>query len=156
MIVAELWEDALDSAPIAHLLWWQCLEVLDSFGMACIFIDLPISGNHSVMSGRGKLYTRNKEGDVTMIAALEDRGARREPLSPEGIRECASLEVKIAHGVVGSRNGLWMLTSIPIDDDAHVYIRAPASGAACRMLPGVLAKEQNGYALLIGCAGFFL
>src|SRR5689334_8694207 len=105
MIVAELREDGLDSAPIAHLLWWQCLEALDSFGTACIFIGLPISGNHRVMSGKGKLYTRNKEGDVPMMAALEDRGVRREPLSPNGIRERPSLEVKIAHGVVGSRNG---------------------------------------------------
>src|SRR5579872_5613801 len=105
MIVTELRENGLDSVPIAHLSWWQCVEALDSFGTACIFVDLPISGNHSVMSGKGKLYTRNKEGDVTMIAALEDRGVRREPLSPGGIRERPSLLVKIAHGVVGSRNG---------------------------------------------------
>ncbi len=70
MIVAELWENGLDSAAIAHLLWWQCVEVLDRFGTASIFIDLPIGGNHRVMSGRGKLHTRNKEGDVAMIAAL--------------------------------------------------------------------------------------
>ena len=128
MIVTEPWEDGLDLAP---LLWRKCLEALESLSTVCILMDASIRSNHGVMGGKGKLCTGTKEGDGDVNAAIEDRsGVRREPCSPSRIRERASLWVKIAHGIVGPSGSL-------------------------RILPSVLAIEQDGYPLLSGGMGFF-
>jgi len=50
MIVTELREDNLDLAPIAYLSRRQCRESLDGPGAVCVVMDLPIRGNHSVVS----------------------------------------------------------------------------------------------------------
>src|SRR5437660_2331123 len=131
MIVTELWEDGLDLASIAHLLCGKGLEALDGPGPVCIFMDVSISRDHGVMGGKGKLCTGTKEGDGAVSATIEDRsGVRREPRSPSRIRERASLWVKIAHGIVGPSGSL-------------------------RILPSVLAIEQDRYPLLRGGMGFF-
>ena len=128
MIVTELWEGRLDSAPMAHLLWERGEEALDRFGTTGILMDLPIGGNHGVVGCRGKLNTGTEKGDGALIAALQDRcGVRNEPGFPNSIGKRPSLLVKVAHGVVGSRDRLWLLPSVPRDDDAHVFIRAPRS-----------------------------
>src|SRR5207248_9535652 len=101
MIVTEPWEDGLGLAPIASLLWWKCLEALDSFSTVRILMDVPIRSNRGVMGGIGKRHPGTKEGDGTVSVAIEERGGvRSEPRSPRSIRECASFWVKIADGIV--------------------------------------------------------
>ncbi len=157
MVVTELWEDGLDLAPIAQCLWGQGLESLDCPSTVCILMDMPIRGNHGVVGRIMKLQTGTKEGDGALIAALQDcGGVGREPGPPNGIRERASLLVNIAHGVVGSRDRLWLHPSVPRDDELHVFIGVPRSRGSLRMLPGVLAIEQDGDSLLIGSLRFFL
>src|SRR6266852_1706612 len=105
----------------------------------------------------GKLNPGTKEGDGAVVAAFEHRcGIRSEPGFPNGIGKRPSLWVNIAHGVVGSGDHLWLLLSVPKDDGAHVFIRAPHYRGSLLMPPRVLPIEQDGYTLLRDRIGFFL
>jgi hypothetical protein len=143
-----------DGHPVSR---GQGLKSLDGLGAGRILMDLPIGGNHRVVGGRGKLNTGSKEGDGAVIATCEQHGSvRREPGFPNGIGKRPSLWVKIAHGVVGSRDGPRLLFCVSKDDATYIFIQASRIFGSLWMLPRMLSREQEGYALMGGRRGFFL